>query len=241
MLKKYDTLLVTGCSHTYGAESITPGDCDNPENPQHSWAQQLGEQLNISEIVNLSECGNSNDLMFQSIMHDVIAHDYAQGGRRNVVCIIQFSHWDRALVRNPLNADQSFNLTAQVAQYPTAYPSWVQLSVAPWVNYFSTNVNRYADWLYKTIALKSFLREHHIDLAFWCVEPIEVVLLPDECLPMIAKLPMILHHTTDWYTLMNNLGAQQPKGHYDKATMALWLPYIINFLNGQYDFNTISA
>jgi hypothetical protein len=40
---------------------------------------------------------------------------------------------------------------------------------------------------------------------------------------------------------MDCLGDRQPKGHWRKETMALWLPRITNFLNGHYDFNTISA
>lgn len=240
MLKKYDTLLVSGCSHTFGAESVQPGDCDNPENVKHSWAQQLGEQLAIPEIVNLSECGNSNDKMFQDIIHDVLKYKYSLDGHRNVLCIIQFSHWDRTLVRNPLNVDQSFNLTAQVAaEFHKYYPEYVRAAVPSWVEQITVNANRYTDWLYKTIALRSFLRQHNIDFAFWCVEPMDITLLPDECLPVISELPMVLHHTDNWYAVMDRLGPRQPRGHYDKETMALWLPYITNFLNGHYDFNTI--
>jgi len=241
MLKKYHTLLVTGCSHTFGAESVVPGDCDNPNNVKHSWAQQLGEQLNIAEIVNISECGNSNEQMFQDIINDVLQYKYTAGGQHNVLCLIQYTHWDRTLIRNPLNVDQSFNITAQVMANVPLYPAYVQNAVTPWVNYMTVNANRYTEWIYKTVALQSFLRGHNIDFAFWCAEPVDVALLPDECLHMIDDLPMILHHTDNWYKLMDQLGPRQPRGHYNKETMALWLPYITKFLDGHYDFNTISA
>jgi hypothetical protein len=241
MLKKYHTLLVTGCSHTFGAESIQPGDCDNPNNPQHSWAQQLGEQLEIPLIVNLSECGNSNDKMFQDIIYEVSKTDYSQGRTRNVMCIVQYTHWDRMFIRNPVNAGQGFNLTAQVANTPHLYPDYVQAAVPSWVDHMAANANRHADWLYKTLALRMFLKQHNIDFAFWCAEPINIALLPDECLAFISNMPMILNFTENWYETMDRLGDRQPKGHWRKETMALWLPRITNFLNGHYDFNTISA
>jgi hypothetical protein len=241
-MKQYHTLLATGCSHTFGAESVQPGDCDNPENVRHSWAQQLGEQLAIEQIVNLSECGNSNDKMFQDIIYDVLQHDYAQGGQRNVMCLIQYSHWDRTPVRNPGNSDESFNLTAQVArEFHKHYPKYVQAAVPSWVDQISLNAHRYVDWLYKTIALKEFLRQHHIDFAFWCVEPLPPSLVPSEALPLFSNLPCILPNSSDWYKTMDYLGPRQPRGHYNKETMALWLPYITTYLNGLYDFNTIPA
>lgn len=230
MLKQYDTLLVSGCSHTFGAESIQPGDCDNPDNPQHSWAQQLGEQLDIKTIVNLSECGNSNDKIFQDIIYDVLKYDYAH---KNTLCVVQYTHWDRTLMRNPLNADQTFNLTAQVArEYHTYYPQYVRDAVPSWVDHLATNANRYTDWLYKTVALESFLHTHNIDFAFWCAEPMPVSLLAEECFTILNDLPMILRYGTDWYTVMDKLGTRQPRGHYDKETMSKWLPYITNYLEG---------
>ena len=239
MLKQYDTLLVTGCSHTFGAESITPGDCDNPANPQHSWAQQLGEHLGIQTIVNLSECGNSNDKMFQDIIYDVLNYDYAH---KNTMCIIQYTHWDRTFIRNPLNSDQGFNLTAQVAlEHKKYYPQYVKDAVPSWVEHLATNANRYTDWLYKTVALKAFLRTHNIDFAFWCVESVPPSLIAEEAYELISDLPTILHNTTDWYSLMDKFGARQPRGHYDKATMAQWVTYISNYVDGHYDFNTISS
>jgi hypothetical protein len=238
MLKKYDTLLVTGCSHTFGAESVRPSNCDNPENVLHSWAQRLGEQLNIRQIVNLSECGNSNDKMFQDIVYDVVRHS-ADYGR--TMCIIQYTHWDRAFIRDPLNADQGFNLTAQVARSPAHYPKYVQAAVPSWVDHLTLNINRYTDWLYKTVALRAFLKSHNIDFAFWCVEPMSLNVLAEECIPILNSLPMIMHYADNWYTVMDQLGPRQPRGHYNKETMALWLPHIANFLDGHYDFNTISA
>jgi len=242
MLKKYHTLLATGCSHTFGAESVIPRDCDSPENVKHSWAQQLGEQLAIEQIVNLSECGNSNDKIFQDIIYDVLRHNYAQGGQRNVMCLIQYTHWDRTVVRNPRDTDQSFNLTAQVArEFHQHYPKYVKDAVPSWVEQLSLNAHRYSDWLYKTIALKEFLRRHHIDFAFWCVEALPVSLVPPECLPLFSSMPNIMHNSEDWYRLMDSLGPRQPRGHYSKETMALWLPYITTYLDGLYDFNTIPA
>jgi hypothetical protein len=236
MLKKYDTLIVTGCSHTFGAESLVPGDCDNPENPGHSWAQQLGEQLAIPMIVNLSECGNSNDKMFQDIIYEVVHGDYSA---RRVLCIVQYTHWDRTFIRNPLNADQGFNLTAQVAQQTSSYPAYVQAAVPGWVDHLATNVNRYTHWLYQTVALRGFLRSHNIDFACWHVEQLPETLLAEECFALYDQLPRILHNSFDWYKTMDQLGPRQPKGHYDKATMALWLAYITKSLDGHYDFNTI--
>jgi hypothetical protein len=240
-MKQYHTLLVTGCSHTFGAESVMPGDCDNPENVKHSWAQQLGEQLNIGQIVNLSECGNSNDKMFQDIIYDVLKYNYAQDGQHNVLCLIQYTHWDRTFIRNPGNSDEGFNLTAQVAaEFHQYYPKYVQAAVPSWVEHIALNVNRYTDWLYKTVALKAFLKSHDIDFAFWCAEPMSLNLLAEECIPILNNLPMILHYADKWYSVMDHLGPRQPRGHYNKETMALWLPYITNFLNGHYDFNTNS-
>jgi len=242
MLKKYHTLLVTGCSHTFGAESVQSGNCDNPDNVKHSWAQQLGEQLMIPEIVNLSECGNSNDKMFQDIIYDVLKYDYAQGGQRNVMCLIQYTHWDRTVVRNPQDTDQSFNLTAQVAaEFHQYYPQYVRDAVPSWVEQISLNAYRYSDWVYKTIALQGFLQQHHIDFAFWGVEPLPVSLVPPECLPLFSQLPNIMHNSDSWYAVMDQLGPRQPRGHYSKETMALWLPFITNYLDGLYDFNRISA
>jgi hypothetical protein len=65
--------------------------------------------------------------------------------------------------------------------------------------------------------------------------------LAEECIPILNNLPMIMHYADNWYTVMDQLGPRQPRGHYNKETMALWLPHITNFLDGHYDFNTISA
>jgi hypothetical protein len=145
-------------------------------------------------------------------------------------------------VRNPGNSDESFNLTAQVAaEFKHYYPKYVRAAVPSWVEQTSLNAHRYVDWLYKTIALKEFLRQHHIDFAFWCVEPLPPSLVPSEALPLFSNLPCILPNSSDWYKTMDHLGPRQPRGHYNKETMALWLPYITTYLNGLYDFNTIPA
>ena len=59
-MQQVDTLVVVGCSHSFGAETISEEEHSHPDSVNYSYGKFLADKLNCKNYHNISFCGISN-------------------------------------------------------------------------------------------------------------------------------------------------------------------------------------
>ena len=70
---KYDCLIASGCSHTFGS-GYKDVDAHRTKHSQNAWPHVLGEVLGIEEVYNVAKSGGGNDYITRSLVKEIEKH-----------------------------------------------------------------------------------------------------------------------------------------------------------------------
>lgn len=123
-----DTLLVAGCSHSFGAETVSEEDHSHPDSINFSYGKYLAELLGIKNYKNISVCGISN----LEINNKVIQYFLKEKNNLNsTLCVIGWTDSNRFTFypKNILNKlkfmpsifNQPYNFSSYMFRHNTVY------------------------------------------------------------------------------------------------------------------------
>jgi len=226
-MKQYDILLVNGCSHTFGAETIADGDTHNPDNPNHSWSAHLGQLLGVEEVRNLAVNGNSNDNIYHELVHHTLT---ALPSQARVMCVAQWTHWNRVVWINPDNVNQQLLLNPYEITLPHV-PDSVSKS---YVNHLSRDPKTVLTWMLNQHVLTGFFRQRNIDYCFYHIEPVPIPAIPNKYRTDMECMTNLMPFGVEWYDHMDQYAATQTWGHYPESAHKLWAQDIYTVLQHRY-------
>ena len=226
-MRQYDILLVNGCSHTFGAETIADGDTHNPDNTNHSWAAHLGKLLGVKEVHNLAINGNSND----NIYHEIIHHTLNKiPPTANTLCVVQWTHWNRVIWIDPDNTDHHILLNPHEVTLPHVDNKLKE----SYVNHLSRDPKTVLTWLLNQHTLAGFFRRRNIDYCFYHIEPLPATAMPEKYFSDRDHLPNLIPFEAEWYMHMDRYSPRQTWGHYPELAHRRWAQDIITILTHRY-------
>jgi len=226
-MRQYDILLVNGCSHTFGAETIIDGDTNNPENPNHSWAAHLGQILGVKRVDNLAVNGNSND----NIYHELVHHTLTKiPPHLNTLCIVQWTKWNRVVYINPENVEEQSLLNP----YEITKPHINKQVRESYVNHLSRDPKTVLTWMINQHTLNGFFRLRNIDFCFFHIEPFPLGGLPKRYHVDIDHMTNLMPWGSLWTNHMDQYAPCQKYGHYPESAHKQWAQDIYTVLKHRY-------
>lgn len=154
---KYDCLIASGCSHTFGEEMSDVTDDIHPS--KFSWPQMLGNYLNIDDVYNVASPGGSNDYISRSLVKEIEKHS-----NKKILVGFMLSYLTRFEIVKVNEKDQIgswWNVGSWKADEPNT-SQWI-------IDYYIHGQNDFAD-SYRTLKnihyLQLYLESKNIDYFF---------------------------------------------------------------------------
>jgi hypothetical protein len=215
---KYKTLIVNGCSHTFGAETINDGDHQNPDNINHSWASHLAKKLSIDNYINLSRCGQPNQSIYLKTVN-YICNNEINGP---TLCIIQWSYFNRVSLYESNKIEHFINPGYYVKENKDI-PEFHMLAKDVYLNYLSINPENYISWLVNNITLTEFLKSKNIDYFFYNSQNLMSEDIPESFRNLLPLLKNnLFDYSMKWNSLLSKKFTVAKDGHFKEDGHRWW-------------------